>query len=82
MPTRTADAVWEGGLKDGRGRIKLSSGAYEGQYSFGSRFENGTGTNPEGAGTGGRLPGRMHGAPLTRTQRRTSTRRGAWADMR
>jgi osmotically inducible protein OsmC len=47
MPTRTADAVWEGGLKDGRGRIKLSSGAYEGQYSFGSRFENGTGTNPE-----------------------------------
>ena len=47
MPTRTADAVWEGGLKDGKGRVKLSSGAYEGQYSFGSRFESGTGTNPE-----------------------------------
>ena len=47
MPTRTADAVWDGGLKDGKGRVKLSSGAYEGQYSFGSRFESGTGTNPE-----------------------------------
>ena len=47
MPTRTADAVWEGGLKDGKGNIKMQSGAYSGQYSFSSRFESGTGTNPE-----------------------------------
>ncbi len=47
MPTRTADAVWEGNLKEGKGNVKLSSGAYNGQYSFASRFEQGTGTNPE-----------------------------------
>ena len=47
MPTRNAEAVWEGNLKEGHGKIKLSSGAYEGQYSFMSRFENGAGTNPE-----------------------------------
>jgi len=47
MPARRANAVWEGGLKDGRGRVKLGSGAYEGAYSFASRFEEGTGTNPE-----------------------------------
>ena len=47
MPTRNADAVWEGDLKSGKGTIKLGSGAYQGQYSFTSRFESGTGTNPE-----------------------------------
>jgi osmotically inducible protein OsmC len=47
MPTRNADAVWEGDLKSGKGKIKLGSGAYEGAYSFQSRFESGTGTNPE-----------------------------------
>ncbi len=47
MPTRTSSAVWNGDLKDGDGSVKLGSGAYEGQYSFASRFENGTGTNPE-----------------------------------
>ncbi|HWE03801.1 MAG TPA: OsmC family protein [Tepidisphaeraceae bacterium] len=47
MPIRSADAVWNGDLKGGNGTMKLGSGAYEGQYSFGSRFENGTGTNPE-----------------------------------
>jgi osmotically inducible protein OsmC len=47
MPTRNAEAVWEGDLKSGKGTIKLASGAYEGQYSFSSRFESGTGTNPE-----------------------------------
>jgi|SRR5262245_16049085 len=47
MPVRSADAVWEGELKSGRGKMRLASGAYEGQYSFSSRFENGTGTNPE-----------------------------------
>lgn len=47
MAKRTASAIWEGTLKDGKGRVKLGSGAFEGQYSFASRFEEGTGTNPE-----------------------------------
>lgn len=47
MTTRKADAVWEGNLKQGQGKMKLGSGAYEGAYSFKSRFEEGTGTNPE-----------------------------------
>ena len=47
MAKRTASAVWEGTLKDGKGTVKLGSGAFEGQYSFASRFEAGTGTNPE-----------------------------------
>ncbi len=47
MPLRTADAIWEGNLKDGKGRMKLGSGAFEGAYSFSSRFEEGAGTNPE-----------------------------------
>jgi osmotically inducible protein OsmC len=47
MAKRTASAVWEGTLKDGKGTVKLGSGAFEGQYSFASRFEEGTGTNPE-----------------------------------
>ncbi|MDB5308682.1 MAG: peroxiredoxin [Gemmataceae bacterium] len=47
MPVRTSEAAWEGDLKSGKGTVKLGSGAYSGQYSFSSRFENGTGTNPE-----------------------------------
>jgi osmotically inducible protein OsmC len=47
MITRKSSAVWEGSLKDGRGRMKVGSGAYEGPYSFASRFEQGPGTNPE-----------------------------------
>lgn len=47
MITRKASAVWQGNLKDGKGTMKLSSGAFEGFYSFASRFENGKGTNPE-----------------------------------
>lgn len=47
MATRTAEAVWEGNLREGKGRLKLGSGAYEGPYSFQSRFESGAGTNPE-----------------------------------
>jgi len=47
MPKRTASAVWEGTLKEGNGRVKLGSGAFEGKYSFVSRFEDGAGTNPE-----------------------------------
>src|SRR2546421_7946611 len=47
MATRTGSAVWEGTLKAGKGRMKLGSGAFEGPYSFASRFESATGTNPE-----------------------------------
>ncbi len=47
MIKRTANAVWQGDLKDGNGSLALGSGAYEGQYSFTSRFEEGVGTNPE-----------------------------------
>ena len=47
MAERTASAVWEGDLKTGKGKVKLGSGAFEGNYTFLSRFENGTGTNPE-----------------------------------
>ena len=47
MATRTASAEWKGNLTQGQGTMKLGSGAYEGPYSFASRFENGKGTNPE-----------------------------------
>src|SRR5437762_9190310 len=61
MAKRTASAVWEGTLREGKGRMSLGSGATlraltpdpspsgrgEFQYSFASRFEEGTGTNPE-----------------------------------
>ena len=46
MPTRTASAAWQGGLKDGKGSFKGQTGL-QGQYNFSSRFENGTGSNPE-----------------------------------
>jgi osmotically inducible protein OsmC len=45
---RTASAVWNGGLKDGKGKISSQSGVLKDtQYSFSTRFENGVGTNPE-----------------------------------
>lgn len=47
LKARTAKAQWNGNLASGKGTIALGSGAYEGQYSFQSRFESGTGTNPE-----------------------------------
>ena len=47
MPARRAEAEWRGNLRDGGGRLKVGSGAFEGPYSFRDRFENGTGTNPE-----------------------------------
>jgi osmotically inducible protein OsmC len=47
MTIRTADAYWEGSLKDGKGKMSLGSGTFEGAYSFSSRFEEGKGTNPE-----------------------------------
>src|SRR5437016_14297452 len=47
MPTRTSTANWQGTLKEGAGTMRLGSGAYEGPFSFVSRFEDGPGTNPE-----------------------------------
>ena len=47
MPKRTASARWDGSLTEGRGTMRMASGAYEGPYSFQSRFEEGDGTNPE-----------------------------------
>jgi osmotically inducible protein OsmC len=48
MPTRKAEAQWEGNLAEGQGRLKVGSGAFEGPYSFKSRFEEGeSATNPE-----------------------------------
>jgi len=47
MPVRTSEAEWQGNLQQGKGTIKLGSGAFEGKYSFSSRFEEEPGTNPE-----------------------------------
>ena len=45
---RSASAEWTGGLKDGKGAISTDSTVLNNtQYSFGTRFENGVGTNPE-----------------------------------
>jgi osmotically inducible protein OsmC len=44
---RSAQAEWQGNLTAGKGRISLESGAFEGNYNFSSRFETGSGTNPE-----------------------------------
>ncbi len=47
MPVRMSEAVWEGDLKDGKGTMRLGSGAWQGNYSFASRFQEAGGTNPE-----------------------------------
>jgi lipoyl-dependent peroxiredoxin len=47
MATRSSEAVWEGSLKEGSGKMKLASGAYEGAFTWSSRFENAKGSNPE-----------------------------------
>ena len=47
MTVRHAEAVWEGTLRDGNGTMRVGAGGFEGAYSFASRFEEGTGTNPE-----------------------------------
>lgn len=44
---RTAEARWEGNLKEGNGHVSLGSGAFQGEYSFGTRFKDEPGTNPE-----------------------------------
>ncbi len=47
MPKRNASARWDGSLTEGHGTMRMASGAFEGPYSFQSRFEEGEGTNPE-----------------------------------
>jgi lipoyl-dependent peroxiredoxin len=47
MPIRNAEAEWFGKVTDGKGHMKLGSGAFDGPYSFRSRMEDGAGTNPE-----------------------------------
>jgi len=47
MPTRTAHARWDGSVKTGKGEIDFGNGLFRSEYSFGSRFESGAGTNPE-----------------------------------
>ena len=47
MITRKSSAKWTGELKTGNGHLRLGSGAFEGKYSFGTRFEGDSGTNPE-----------------------------------
>ena len=47
MATRNASATWKGNLTEGDGTMALGSGAWEGPFTFKSRFEEGQGTNPE-----------------------------------
>src|SRR5512137_2150651 len=47
MAVRVSSAEWKGTLKEGAGTLKLASGAYEGPFTYASRFESGKGTNPE-----------------------------------
>ena len=47
MADRKATAEWHSGLKDGKGKLALGSGLFEGSYSFATRFEDEPGTNPE-----------------------------------
>jgi len=47
MAIRTAAAIWEGSIKEGKGKMRFGSGAYEGAYSWHSRFAEEKGTNPE-----------------------------------
>ncbi len=62
MPTRTADAEWQGNLQQGQGIMRVGSGAFEGSYSFKSRMGDETvGTNPE------ELIGAAHAGCYTRS---------------
>ena len=47
MATRKSTAEWNGTLKEGSGRMRVGSGAYDGPFTYASRFESGQGTNPE-----------------------------------
>jgi osmotically inducible protein OsmC len=47
MPVRSSTAEWKGSIQEGNGHMVVGKGAYDGPYSFASRFEEGAGTNPE-----------------------------------
>jgi osmotically inducible protein OsmC len=47
MAVQSASAEWNGSLKEGSGKMRAGTGAFEGPFTFASRFENGKGTNPE-----------------------------------
>lgn len=47
MTVRQSEAIWRGTLREGDGIVKLGSGAFEGSYTWASRFDVGEGTNPE-----------------------------------
>ena len=47
MTIRTATAEWQGTIHEGHGRMRTGSGAFDGAYSFNSRFGDGGGANPE-----------------------------------
>ena len=47
MATRNGSAEWKGDLQSGSGRLTVGKDAWEGDYSYASRFEEGEGTNPE-----------------------------------
>lgn len=47
MSIRNSSAVWQGTLREGSGTMSLGSGAFEGDYTWASRFDTGPGTNPE-----------------------------------
>ena len=47
MPTRYAEAVWNGSLREGSGNVKVESGVLNTGYNYVSRFETGSMTNPE-----------------------------------
>lgn len=47
MAIRESSALWEGSIREGKGSMRLGSGAFEGAYSWSSRFEDSPGTNPE-----------------------------------
>ena len=82
MPTRKAEAEWQGNLAEGNGRLKVGSGAFDVPYSFKSRFEEGqSATNPEeliGAAHAGcftmALTAQLSRARITPTRIRTEAR--------
>lgn len=47
MPVRSAQANWQGTLREGKGQLKLGSGVWQGPYTYRMRFEDEPGTNPE-----------------------------------
>lgn len=81
MPVRESTAIWNGSLTEGKGSMRLASGAYEGEFTRASRFEEAKGTNPEeliGAAHAGCfsmfLSGLLSNAGHVPTQIRTSAK--------